>query len=63
MRNGIPLGMENKITGRKKHIGNGRRQGHGVDHRSGSIHIILFLAVIYVVAGIAVTVAGSYQTD
>lgn len=25
--------------------------------------IILFLAVIYVVAGIAVTVAGSYQTD
>lgn len=25
--------------------------------------IILFLAAIYVVAGIAVSVAGSYQTD
>ena len=28
-----------------------------------AVFIILFLAAIYVVAGIAVSVAGSYQTD
>lgn len=28
-----------------------------------AVFIILFLTVIYVVAGIAVSVAGSYQTD
>ena len=55
--------MENRITDRKKHMEmeGGRDMARII--MGTAVFIILFLTAIYVVAGIAVSVAGSYQTD
>ena len=54
--------MENRITDRKKHMEmeGGRDMARII---GAAVFIVLFLAAIYVVAGIAVSVAGSYQID
>lgn len=53
--------MENRGTDRNILESEG---GRGMAWIIGAaVFIILFLAAIYVAAGIAVSVAGSYQTD
>lgn len=54
--------MENRVTDRKKHMEmeGGRDMAWII---GAAVFTILFLTAIYVVAGIAVSVAGNYQTD
>ena len=59
---GNPAGREGQIIDRKNilEMEGGRDMAWII---GAAVFIILFLAAIYVVAGIAVSVAGSYQTD
>ena len=53
-------GIKKRILRQKKRLEGGRNMAWII---GTAIFLILFLTVMFVIAGIAVSVAGSYQTD